>query len=58
MISISPRIIKSQLKLHGKVIQELEATRLGSEYTIKQTLYKPTQTLHFGYREEVLVDTR
>jgi len=40
--------VKPQLKLNGKVIQELEATRLGSEYTLKQTLYKPTQTLHFG----------
>jgi len=40
--------VKPQLKLNGKVIQELEATTLGSEYTLKQTLYKPTQTLHFG----------
>jgi len=40
--------VKPQLKLNGKVIQELEATTLGSEYTLKQTLYKPTQTMHFG----------
>ena len=40
--------VKPQLKVNGKVVQELEATRLGSEYTLKQTLHKPTQTLHFG----------
>jgi len=28
--------VKPQLKLNGKVIQELEATRLGSEYTLAQ----------------------
>lgn len=46
--------VKPQLKLNGEVIQELGETALGETYTLKQTLYKPTQTFPFAQPREMI----
>ena len=40
--------VKPQLKLNGRVIQELGETSIGEEYTLAQTLRTPTRTYTFG----------
>ena len=46
--------VKPQIKLNGKVIQELQETSLGETYTLQQTLYTPTRTITFGQPREVI----
>jgi len=46
--------VKPQLKVNGEVVYELGETALGETYTLKQTLYKPTQTIPFAQPREII----